>query len=187
MDSAAPKKKRGRPVILVTCPICHKQKPTKEFNRLKTACKGCQICFTSYLRPDRPRLGRPPRRGVMSVEEFAPILRSIEATEQLERDWAAFAAAHLSPKCDCCGRSERDIGELDDGTKLCELCWWDVRHTGECIRHSPHLGYRVFLPEKVGGARVELPPELQAKYYPPVVPGPPLTPEQIAADGENEP
>jgi len=173
------KKKRGRPAIMLVCPKCNTSKKTTDFNLSKTACKTCQTA--AGVRGGRRK------KLTMTAEEFAPILRSIEATEQLERNWAAFAAAHLSPKCDCCGRSERDIGELDDGTKLCELCWWDVRHTGECIRHSPHLGYQVFLPEKVGGARVELPPELQAKYYPPVVPGPPLTPEQIAADGENEP
>lgn len=180
-------KRAGRPAIMIRCPRCDTDRKTTEFNRKKTV---CLMCLSNKTTPSAAVLERVYTTA--DHEEAARAVRAAEALNTIDRNMKEFFAQSGYEKCSCCPHSGTDVGEIPDGTTLlCELCWWSVQHVGRCTYHTGRAADPdppVIYPERVGRVLPEPSLELKQRFsMVPPVPGPPLTPEQIAADGESEP
>jgi hypothetical protein len=175
----------GRPPTMRQCPVCGQPRRLSDFNKKRTACLPC-VSLDS-------RVARPVAQRIVSETDRASadrVVRSLEAQEAMDRGYKEFAAKWAYDKCSCCPHAGPDVGEEPvHGILLCELCWWDVQHVGQCQQHkncAADPDPPIIYPEKRGNVLPEMPFEMQLRWGLAQQPGPPLTPEQIAADGDGD-
>ena len=177
----------GPPPIMRACPVCGELRRSTDFNRKKTACLGCSRPRDGYPVKLRGLAGEPP--PIIDDQLTEQMVRSIVALETMDREIKAWLAETMPPKCSCCQHMGDDVGETENGYLLCELCWWDVQHVGQCQQHKNRAADPdppIIFPEKVGRPLPERPYEMQLRLGLVVPPSQPLTPEEILAAAEKE-